>query len=256
MDFTTLFSQIGSLSETMNMNHRNLFLSFVVLVICWASVDGGRSKKAPPEEEDPVNDVKVHFLVELIGKQLYDYVKRPKYKFYIYMTIGKLPNEQSTIALLSTLCNVLYGCCVWVGFLFFRRDYMLLGTLLTLYVGPAIILVLIGLVGLTMAAFAIYPVTSVFVMWLFYFLTSQLAQTLGKSLGLDADKDGDVDFLDLLHWMASTRVGKICGFPALYDVLNKLNSDPFQEIHRRLDQITEHIDQSLPPRTTNDKKSR
>ena len=242
------------------MNHRKgtLFLSIVVLILCCASVDGARSKKEPTEEResDLVDSVEVHYLVELIGKQLYAYVRRPKYKFYIYMTIGKLPNEQSTIALLSTLCNVLYGCCVWVGFLFLRRDYMLLGTLLTLYVGPAIILILIGLLGLMLAAFAIYPVTSVFVMWLFFFLTSQLAQTLGQYLGLDVDEDGDVDFLDLLHWFASTKVGKFLGFPALYEVLNKLNRDPFQEIHRRLDQITEHIDQSLPPPAiTNNKKS-
>jgi hypothetical protein len=220
-----------------------LYLAVVLLCICCFHTAAARSRKPTEEEEniELVKNVEVHFLVQVIGKQIYDYVDRPKYKFYIYMTVGKLPNEKSTIALLSTLCNVLYGCCVWAGFLILPRDYMLLGTLLTLYVGPAMILVLIGAFGMTLAAFAIYPVTSVLVIWLFHFLTSQLAQSLGKGLGLDSDKDGDVDLLDFLHWMASTRVGRFVGLPGLYKILSKMNKDPFQEIHKRLDLIMEHI---------------
>ena len=162
------------------------------------------------------------------------------------MTIGKLPSEKDTIALLSTICNVLYGCCVWFGFMFLRRDYMLLGTLLTLYIGPAIILVLMGTIGVTLVAFAVYPVTSVFVIWFFFFLTSQMAQALGMYLGLDSDNDGDVDFLDLLHWMASTRVGRFLGMPVLYKMLNRLSCDPFHEIHKRLDRINERIAELSP----------
>lgn len=183
------------------------------------------------------NIPEVHFLVEAIGKELYRAVDRPKYKFYIYMTIGKLPNEEATIALLSTLCNVLYGLAVFFGFLFMPRGFMLFAAVATLYIGPALVLILLGTAGLTLVAFALYPVTSVFVMCLWFFITSHLFQTLAKELGLDHDKDGDVDFLDFLHVVASTNVGKSLGLLKLHKILNESGQDPFQEIHRRLDEI-------------------
>ena len=79
-----------------------------------------------------------------------------------------------------------------------------------------------------------------------FFLTSQMAQALGMYLGLDSDNDGDVDFLDLLHWMASTRVGRFLGMPVLYKMLNRLSCDPFHEIHKRLDRIIERIAELSP----------
>jgi hypothetical protein len=215
----------------------------VLLLVLSCEVDAKRWKKAPdPSDED--NDVQVteaHYLVGMIGREMYQFVNTPKYKFYIYMTIGTLPDEQNTVAFLSTVCNVLYGICVWCGFIFLDRNYMLLGTLLTLFVGPAIILVFLALVGGSLVAFAVYPIASVLVMWVIFFLSSQIAQTLGKYLGLDSDADGDVDYLDLLHWAASKQMGKLLGIPFLYEFLNKLRTDPFIEIHKRLDRISESI---------------
>ena len=77
---------------------------------------------------------------------------------------------------------------------------MLIITLLTLYLGPAIVLIVIGLFGASIAAFAVYPVHSVLFPWTWFFLTSQIAQALGKYLGLDRDKDGDVDMLDFVFF--------------------------------------------------------
>jgi hypothetical protein len=179
----------------------------------------------------------VPFLVEKIGKEIYSAVNRPKYKFYIYMTIGKLPDERSTIIVLNMLCNILYGVAVFSGFMLLPRGYMLIGTALTIFIGPALILVLLGAIVLSLVVIALFPVISVFSMLVFFFLTSQIAQVMGRRLGLDHDKDGDVDMLDLLSYAASTQWGKACGLPKLHRVLNESMLDPFQEIHRRLDEI-------------------
>jgi hypothetical protein len=187
-------------------------------------------------DHDDIRDA-VPFLVEKIGKEIYAGVDRPKYKFYIYMTIGKLPDERSTIIFLNMLCNILYGVAVLAGFLFLPRGYMLIGTALTIFIGPALILVLLGAVVLILVVFALYPVISVSSMLVFFFLTSQIAQVMGRRLGLDHDKDGDVDMLDLLSYAASTKWGKVLGLPKLHRMLNESMMDPFQEIHRRLDEI-------------------
>lgn len=219
----------------------------LLLLSCIIAVEARRKKSELQDEIEEYLDVpSVHPLVEMIGKAMYDAINCAKYKFYIYMVWGSLPDEASTIAVLSTFCNVLYGCSVFFGFIFFPRDRMLLATLLTIYVGPAMILILLGAIAGTIVAFALYPIYSVLAIWLWFFLTSQMAQALGRYLGLDHDGDGDVDMLDLLHWVASTRLGSHLGLLGLYNMLNNLNPDPFQKIHQRLDDLTESISGPAP----------
>jgi hypothetical protein len=190
------------------------------------------------EEEQITDDIPgVPWLVEWLGKELYGAVNRPKYKFYLYMTVGKLPDEKSTVIFLSTLCNILYGVSVVAGFLLLPRNFMLLFTATTLYVGPALVLILLGLTGGVIAAFALYPVLSVSAVWMWFFLTSQLFQSIGKRYGLDRDRDGDVDALDVLYFVAQTKWGAAVGLQKLHAVLNDACTDPFREIHRRLDVI-------------------
>lgn len=162
-------------------------------------------------------------------------------KFYIYMTVGTFPNKENTIVFLNLVCNLLYGISILAGFIYLPRGKILIGTLATLFVGPALVLILLGSVGLILAAFAVYPVTSVSSMWLFFFLKSQMAQVLGRKLGLDHDSDGDCDSLDLLHCVASTKWGSLLGLPKLHKILHESMMDPFQEIYRRLDEIQHGI---------------
>jgi hypothetical protein len=189
------------------------------------------------DDDDETDLPDVHWLVEYIGKEIFKVVKRPKYKFYIFMTIGTLPEEQSTIALLNTLCNVLYGTLVWLGFMWFPRTFMLLVTLVTLTIGPALVLILLGTIGLALAACALYPVTTVACLWVFFFCTSHFAQAIGRNMGLDGNRDGEVDFLDFLHQLSESRWGGALGLRTLYNVLKDANRNQLQEIHRKLDQI-------------------
>jgi hypothetical protein len=218
-------------------------LVLLAFACCWGYVDGGRMKQK--NSVNAVSDMtvmdddipEVHFLVEMIGKEIYAMVKKPKYKFYIYMTIGTLPNEQNTIVLLSTVCNLLYGICVLCGFLLLPRGPMLFATLATLWIGPALVLILLGTTAAALAAFALYPIASVTFMCTWFFVTSRMAQTLGKRWGLDSDNDGDVDWLDVLHVLATTDIGQSLGMMKLHEILNKANQDPFQEIHHKLNDI-------------------
>lgn len=227
---------------------RRLF--FALLLLCCGSfvyVDARRrQQKNEPEAAAKVADEddipNVHHLFEMIGKEMYSFVDCPKYRFYIKLMGYSLPDERSFIIFVSTICNVLYGCSILLGFLFFPRGPMLIWTLCTLYIGPAFILLLFGAHVLLMAAFAMYPIASVMVIWLWFFLTSQIAQVIGKNLGLDQDKDGDVDMLDLLHYLAQTKAGTYIGLEKLHARLNRISMDPFQAIHRRLDQIKQTMD--------------
>ena len=189
-------------------------------------------------QADKVDDVPgVPFLIEVLGRELYSLINRPKYRFYLFMTLGKLPDEQTFVAILNIVCNFLYCTCILIGFLLLPRNYMLVGTLITLVVGPALILILVGTVGLLAVAFGLYPIPSVISLWLVFFLTSQLFQVLGRRLGLDTNGDGDVDFLDLLHCASRTAWGRWIGLPKLHEALHQAKMRPFQEIKQRLDEI-------------------
>ena len=54
---------------------------------------------------------------------------------------------------------------------------------------------------------------------------------------MDADGDGDVDVLDLLHCASRTSWGRWIGLPKLHEALRQAKVQPFQEIKRRLDEI-------------------
>lgn len=272
-----------------------LFLVHLAAVVdaSMAAAVARHKNQTPPTTATTMEDVPgVPFLVEFIGRKLYEALDRPKYRvrkgglashgmflvrlldpyrfspacrvdssrlcdgifhfplcqFYIYMTIGTMPNEENTIFLLNILCNLLYATSILIGFLLLPRGTMLIGTLVTLFVGPVLVLILLGSAALIVAAFAVYPMASVLSMWLFFFLTSQMAQVICRKLGLDRDKDGVCNLLDLLHFAASTKWGTMIGLPQLYHLLHESTKDPFQEIHRRLDGIersTKSLDQNL-----------
>lgn len=222
--------------------------AFFVLLCAISLFTYAEAKRKPKQDIDvpsaTVEDgiPEVHYLFELIGREMYAFVNCPKYRFYIYMMGYSLPDERTTIVALSTLSNVLYGCSILIGFIVFPRGQMLIWTLFTLYVGPAFILLFIGAHVALLVAFAMYPVTSVLCVWLWFFLTSQCAQVIGKYFGLDQDKDGDVDVMDLIYYLSRTKVGKHIGLEILHDKLNNMSMDPFQAIHNRLDLIQKKMD--------------
>jgi tetrahydromethanopterin S-methyltransferase subunit G len=246
-ELTRLVSFISAMLHLQTHRIQRLLLFFSTFLIL--ECEAWKKKEAAEQEEqqwfvlEDEDDIPgVPWLVEMLGEEIYRMVNRPKYKFYLYMTIGKLPDENSTVAALSTLCNVLYGWGIVVGFWCLPRGKMLAITLMTLFVGPALVLILLGLLAALTGSFAMYPVTSVSVVWLVYFMTSQVAQAVGRKMGLDSDGDGDVDFLDLLHAAGRSRMGKYLGLQKLHAWLDEATRDPFQEIHRRLDEIQRQTD--------------
>lgn len=229
-------------------NRRAIATKILLILACLlVSTDAlfGRNKHGDElNEVNQEDDIPgVPFLVETLAKEIYAVVNCKKYKFFLYMTVGKLPDEPTFIVFLNYICNVLYGLAILSGFLVLPRGPMLMATILTIFTGPALVLVLLGCMVAMMAAFAMYPVLSVLTLWMFFFLTSQLAQVIGRRLGLDHDGDGDVDFLDLLSYAASTKWGKLLGIPIMHSMLNEATGDPFQEIRRRLDEIQESTSQ-------------
>ena len=174
----------------------------------------------------------VPYLVETLGKELYQVVNKPKYKFYLYMTIGKLPDETSFVIALNMLCNLLYCLVTFAGFCLLPRNFMLVGTAVTILVGPALVLILLGSVVLVLVAFTLYPIVSVATLWGLFFMTSQAAQVLGRAMGLDQDKDGDVDWMDVLCYLGQTRVGRALRLDVLHQTWHESTLDPFQAIHK------------------------
>lgn len=51
--------------------------------------------------------------------------------------------------------------------------------------GPALVLVILGLLLGCFAAMALYPICTVMALWTFFFLQSQFFQTVGILIGLD-----------------------------------------------------------------------
>ena len=212
----------------------------VLLTVATTVVDAKRRRGNADDNsdgEDSDGIPGVPFLIEWLGRKLYTLIDRPKYRFYLYMTLGKLPDESTFVAVLNVACNFMYCTSILLGFLLLPRNYMLIGTLVTLVVGPALILILIGMVGLLAVSFGLYPIPSVISIWIIFFSTSQMFQVLGRRLGLDVDGDGDVDVLDLLQCAARTSWGRWLGLPKLHHTLNQATINHWQEIKQRLDEI-------------------
>lgn len=184
----------------------------------------------------------VHSLVEKVGKAIYRWLNRPKFKFYMLMTIGHF-NEENTILIVSSLCNAFYAILILIGFLILPRERMLIIAALTLYIGPVIILLGLGIGLLIIGCFAFYPVYSVLIIWIWFFFTSQIAQIIGKYLGLDTDDDGNVNILDLLYYCSTTRWGKTIGLHKLHSTIMTYTTktNPFEEIIQRLHQIDQKL---------------
>ena len=130
------------------------------------------------------------FLVDQLGSMIFEAINTPKYRLYVYILTGFQLEKQATITILSTICNLLYCVAILLAFLgvgHVSRTTVLVCTLLTIYIGPAIVLIGFAVLLGVLAAFALYPISSVLSIWLWFFLTSQAAQIIGHRLGLDMD---------------------------------------------------------------------
>ena len=58
---------------------------------------------------------------------------------------------------------------------------------------------------------------------------------------MDKDKDGDVDILDLLDYVARTPVGRVLRLHHVHTYLNAPRHNPFDDLVRRLDRIDSKV---------------
>ena len=123
---------------------------------------------------------------------------------------------------------------VFLGFIYVPRNVMLAIGLLTAAVGPALVLVLLGVVGAVALCMAFYPMCTVAGMWIFFFLQSQFFQRLGVLLDLDVNGDGVCDFWDFLDWLGSTRAGKLFGIDHIHQMFTTTQHSLLDDIDQKL----------------------
>ncbi len=204
---------------------------------CAAAWRPGRKRADAEEDKVPDTDG----LIGLLAHTIYQYFDRPKYHVSVYLTLGYRYDEDTAVYLVASLCNWLYGVFVLWGFAKFSRSRMLVFVALTFPVGPSIVLILLGLLAGLQLCFITNPSASVGTIWVLFFLPSQLAQRIGIYLGLDKDKDGDVDILDLLDCVARTPVGRVLRLNHVHSYLNAPRHNPFDDLVRRLDRIDSKV---------------
>jgi hypothetical protein len=198
------------------------------------------------------DDVLSGSLVEIIGQMVYEKFDAPKYRVVLYLTTGLQLDKQATVALVSTLCNVLYCLLILGGFLgcgplgVLGRQRMLAFTVLSLYVGPALVLIFLAAGGGVLALFALFPMSSVVAITICFFLTSTVANRVGVALGLDQDKDGDVDFADVVKWAALRPWGRALRLDLLHAVLNHVLNErsAMEQALAKLERIDRKLDEA------------
>jgi len=219
---------------------RALMLALVLAM----NVEALKRKKALVSDVTiAADDAKIHvgYLQELVSKEMYQVINTPSYRFCLYMSLGFVPKEADFVAFVSTLCNVLYVCMTLVGFLLLPQDTMLIITVLTFAVGPALVLVMLGAIMAFLALSALYPMVMTTFLCTGFLFSSRLFQVVGKYLGLDQDKDGDVDWLDLVAWASRKPVGQALRLNVLHKVFNTRRNATPEHILERLDQLESKI---------------
>ena len=101
--------------------------------------------------------------------------------------------------MLKIICNLMYVTTVLAGFYFLPKNVMLTIGVLTSLIGPLIALLVIVIVLGLFAFFVYAPCISMNIICLGIFLSGPMGQSILKGLGLDADGDGDVDFIDIVR---------------------------------------------------------
>ena len=123
---------------------------------------------------------------------------------------------------LKPLSNIVYVILMLYGFAKLPANFMLVAGLITIFVGPFLLGLLLQLCAASLSVAAHTPVIVILIAWLFVFLRSALFQTVALAIGLDRDGDGDVDLLDIVHWCGGTRFGRFLRLDEIHAMLAKL----------------------------------
>jgi len=212
----------------------------LVLLLSSECLAWGKKKQAVEivEVQPPDTGYLINLVSDAVATPI---LATPKYRFYLYMSLGFVPKQEDFVFIVSTLCNLLYVLTLLAGFFLLPRTNMLVITLVTFAVGPALVLVLLGAVGVFLALSMTYPMLMALGLWSFFFLSSQVFQSVGTYLGLDQDADGDVDWLDILAWLASKPLGKTLGLDAIHQRLNARRHATLEHMIERVDELEQRL---------------
>ena len=101
---------------------------------------------------------------------------------------------------------------------------MLVGTVvvavLILLLGPNVVGFFLWIAGMLVDVSMKYPIGVIVFLFLCKLLSSKLLQKLLVCLNLDADEDGDVDFLDVVHALGATPCGRCLRLDRLHTYLH------------------------------------
>lgn len=155
-----------------------------------------------------------------------------------YHSLCHLACRSLKLVLLRDLADCIL---VFLGFVYIPRNVMLMIGLLTAAIGPALVLVLLGVVGAVALCMAFYPICTVAGMWIFFFLQSQFFQRLGVLLDLDVNGDGVCDFWDFLDWVGTTRLGKLFGIDHIHQMFTTTQHSLLDDIDEKLSTYEQRV---------------
>ena len=150
--------------------HRSTALAALLLLSAAPAAALFKRKPVEPIEVDE----ELTGLLASLGEMVFDYINTPKYRFYFFM-LGYSLDKTACVTGIVTLCNFLYCVTILLGFMGIGgipRTYMLILTLCTVVIGPAIVLAILAAIGIALVCFALYPIASVTLMWVGFFVTS------------------------------------------------------------------------------------
>ena len=126
------------------------------------------------------------------------------------------------VTFLQPLSNVLYVFIMLYGFAKLPVNFMLVAGIVTAFIGPYFVAILIKLLMAIVSMGASYPIVVGLFAWLAVFMQSALFQQFAIAVGLDRNQDGSVNFHDVLGWLAETRVGRALQLHDVYVALTRI----------------------------------
>ena len=109
--------------------------------------------------------------------------------------------DQMLKGLVASFANLAFCALMLWGFLKLPPDFMLVVGFFTFFVGPALVVLLLKLLGSIGFLAAAVPMVFIGVLFILTLFKSAAMQYIGLKMGLDKNNDGKVDFKDVVFYV-------------------------------------------------------